>query len=87
MSVLKIKSNNLDLELTLDGKDAACEISKKSTNSIGSSEAEIHAALVALALSNLWEGKVHDEESGVITIEKHSSEWTSKTFGFRNTTK
>ena len=86
MSILKIKSQNLDLELVLDGNGSTIQTSGMETFSTGSPETRLHAALIALALSNCVScNGEHDTESGIITIQYKATEWTSKAFSFTNT--
>lgn len=86
MSILRIKSQNLDLELVLDGSDASSLKWEGATGAAAQSpEAQLHAALIALALSNCVSNSDHDEESGIITIIHKPTEWNSKAFGFTNT--
>ena len=84
MSVLKIKSDNLDLELQLDGKGSINSIHGNDQPS--SDEQQLHVALIALSLNQmLSQGGNHDLETEMITIKPHASEWNSKVFGFTNT--
>lgn len=84
MSVLKIKSKDLDLELVLDG-DA--QVATSGQNASPKAEDAAIAAVIALALSQeLGAGAEHDEESGVITIQNHPTQWNAKMFGFNNVT-
>jgi len=41
------------------------------------------AAAIALALELYLSGEVHDIESGVVTIRRNSTEWSSKALTFR----
>lgn len=84
MSVLKIKSKNLDLELTLDGDEPQVTGGASQTAGSAQDQTSLHAALIALALSDTIGGEVHDTESGIITIQPHVSEWSSKSYAFTN---
>ena len=84
MSVLKIKSNNLDLELQLDGGNCIDTVQSNGESSKG--EEQLHIALIDLSLNQmLSQGGNHDWETEMITIKPHATEWNSKTFGFTNT--
>lgn len=84
MSVLKIKSNNLDLELQLDGEGVIT--SAEGAAAPASQEEALHVALIALSVNQmLSQGNTHDWETDMITIQPHATEWNSKSFGFTNT--
>jgi len=84
MSILKIKSNNLDLELQLDGNGSINTLQEGASGV--NEEEKLHVALIALSLNQmLSQGNAHDWETEMITIEPHATEWNSKTFGFTNT--
>ena len=84
MSVLKIKSNNLDLELQLDGNGSMETLQGNALPS--TDEQQLHVALIALSLSQmLGQSGSHDIETEMITIQPHVTEWNSKVFGFTNT--
>ena len=85
MSVLKIKSNNVNLELQLDGN--ACVSANGCQLTVGTRQTGVIPALIALALSSEFAASSeHDGETGIITIQSHPTEWNSKSFGFTNTT-
>ena len=52
MSVLKIKSKNLDLELTLDGDETQVTGGASQPSGSAQDQTSLHAALIALALSD-----------------------------------
>jgi len=84
MSVLKIKSNNLDLELQLDGNGIVNTLQEGTVPT--DEEEKLHIALIALSLNQiLSQGNAHDWETEMITIKHHPTEWNAKSFGFTNT--
>ena len=86
MSVLRIKSNNLDVELVIDSNNESPVIQQGATAAPQpNSEESLHVALIALALENMFEqDSTHDRESGIITIQQRPTEWNAKVFGFTN---
>ena len=84
MSVLKIKSNNLDLELQLDGNGMVNAIQEGAV--LTNDEEKLHVALIALSLNQmLSQGNAHDWETEMITIKHYPTDWNAKSFGFTNT--
>ena len=75
MSILKIKSKEFDMELSFDG-NGVCEV--KDDKQLA--DQNLIAGLITLALNQMGGVSVHDEESGVITINNHLSEWAFKSF-------
>lgn len=80
MNVIKYKTALYELEITLD-TDGVKEIRKdgKCVETIPT-DMETVAAVVALALNDYGaDGAVHDEESNVITLNAHATDWNGKT--------
>ena len=81
MSILKIKSDSIDVELVLDGASVDMPATVPSAND----EEQLHVALIALAINQmLSESASHDWDPDCITIQPRTTEWTSKTFSFTN---
>ncbi|MBQ8098363.1 MAG: hypothetical protein IJ244_02455 [Bacteroidaceae bacterium] len=78
MSILKIKSKDIEVELNLDDKTAS---NLQTTQPTCSVSPEMVALLTALALNEVGNATDHDEESGRITIKASASEWSAKSFG------
>lgn len=81
MSILKIKSNNFELELISDGNEV-CEVKSPGHVLPQAADVPVDIALIALALDSYRDSLgLHDDESGRITILPHHSEWSLKSFG------
>lgn len=80
MNILKIKSKDFQMELSMDENGVA----DLNSNGVTSVEYNIEMALIALALNQYGESSIHDEETDVITIVNNPTEWNSKSFGLNN---
>lgn len=81
MSVLKIKSKDFEMELSMDG-NGVTEL--QSNGAATTTDSRLEMALIALALNEYGESFIHDEETDVITIVNTPTEWKSKSFGLNN---
>lgn len=79
MSILKIKSGDFEMEISMDGNSVK-EV-KSDGKTLADSNADIMMGVIALALNQYGESSLHDNESGVITIARNHTEWNSKSFG------
>ncbi|MDD4761332.1 MAG: hypothetical protein PHU66_11060 [Bacteroidaceae bacterium] len=80
MNVLKIKSKDFQMELSMDENG----VTELKSNGVAAADNDIEMALIALALNQYGESFIHDEETDVITIVNSSTEWSSKSFGLNN---
>ena len=85
MGILRIKSNGFELELTTDD-NGGCQLSGLPTTTEAHSQQPdrmLDIALIAMALhdAQTFDGEIHDQESGRITIVNRPTEWSSKIFG------
>lgn len=81
MNVIRYKTNEFELEISLDAKGIA-EIRKDGEAlDMGMAQPEIYAAVIALALTEYESGIVHDEESNVITLVQQPTIWNAKSYG------
>lgn len=85
MSVLKIKSRDINVELVLDGENTV-NTAEEACAAPANKEEQLHVALIALSMNRMLAGAAsHDWESDCITIQPRNTEWNSKVFGFTNT--
>jgi hypothetical protein len=82
MSVLKIKSKDFEMELSMDG-NGVTEL-QSNGGAATTTDTRLEMALIALALNEYGESFIHDEETDVITIVNTQTEWKSKSFGLNN---
>lgn len=80
MNVLKIKSKDFQMELSMDENG----VTELTSNDLAVADNDIEMALIALALNQYGESSIHDEETDVITIVNSPTEWNSKSFGLSN---
>jgi len=80
MNVLKIKSKDFQMELSMDENG----VTELKSNGVAAVDNNIEMALIALALNQYGESSIHDEETDVITIVNKPTEWNSKSFGLNN---
>jgi len=80
MNVLKIKSKDFQMELSMDENG----VTELTSNDVAVADNDIEMALIALALNQYGESSIHDEETDVITIVNSPTEWNSKSFGLSN---
>lgn len=80
MNVLKIKSKDFQMELSMDENG----VTELKSNGVAAADNDIEMALIALALNQYGESSIHDEETDVITIVNSPTEWSSKSFGLNN---
>ena len=76
MSIIKIKSKDFELELTVNS-----ETLREAELQLQSSDITLEVALIAMALNEYGSFEFHDYESGIITIKRRVSEWSSKILG------
>lgn len=85
MSILKIKSKDINVELVLDEENSVATTEETTVAPINEEE-QLHVALIALSMNQMLAGAAsHDWEADCITIQPHNTDWNSKVFGFTNT--
>ena len=83
MNTIKYKTNDFELEITLDADGLKSVRHNGNALQLAEADVELCTALISLSLQQYVNDYGHDEESGMITWQAQPTNWTNKALAFK----